>query len=79
MAQDAVAPYQESDRFSPFEQGDELLMGIVAQDTHGHTPGHASFMLNSDDDSMLVWGDVVHNYGVQFADPSVTIEFDSDP
>ena len=79
MAQEAVAPYQEAGRFSPFASGDELLMGIVARDTHGHTPGHASFMLNSGDDAMLVWGDVVHSYGVQFADPSVAIEFESDP
>ncbi|MGM0543367.1 MAG: MBL fold metallo-hydrolase [Pseudomonadota bacterium] len=79
MAQDAVAPYQEDDRFTPFEPGDEMLMGIVAQDTHGHTPGHTSFMLSGDDDAMLVWGDVVHSYGVQFDDPTVAIEFDSDP
>ncbi|MGM0833358.1 MAG: MBL fold metallo-hydrolase [Pseudomonadota bacterium] len=79
MAQEAVAPYQDADRFNPFTPGDELLMGVVAQDTHGHTAGHASFMLNSDDDAMLVWGDVVHSYGVQFADPSVAIEFDTDP
>jgi len=56
-----------------------MLMGIVAQDTHGHTPGHTSFMLHGDDDAMLVWGDVVHSYGVQFDDPTVAIEFDSDP
>lgn len=79
MAQDAVAPYQEDGRLTPFEPGDEMLMGIVAQDTHGHTPGHTSFMLNGDDDAMLVWGDVVHSYGVQFDDPTVAIEFDSDP
>ncbi|SER79823.1 Glyoxylase, beta-lactamase superfamily II [Vreelandella subterranea] len=79
MAQDAVAPYVEDGRFTPFEPGDEMLMGIVAQDTHGHTPGHTSFMLSGDDDAMLVWGDVVHSYGVQFDDPTVAIEFDSDP
>lgn len=79
MAQDAVAPYQEAGRFNPFTTGDEVLMGIVAQDTQGHTAGHSSFMLNSEDDAMLVWGDVVHSYGVQFADPSVAIEFDSNP
>ncbi|KPQ22870.1 MBL fold metallo-hydrolase [Halomonas sp. HL-93] len=79
MAQDAVAPYLEDDRFTPFEPGDEMLMGIVAQDTHGHTPGHTSFMLSGDDDAMLVWGDVVHSYGIQFDDPTVAIEFDSDP
>lgn len=79
MAQDAVAPYVEDDRFTPFEPGDEMLMGIVAEDTHGHTPGHTSFMLSGDDDAMLVWGDVVHSYGVQFDDPTVAIEFDSDP
>ncbi|RUR33710.1 MBL fold metallo-hydrolase [Vreelandella nanhaiensis] len=79
IAQEAVSPYQKAGRFSSFTPGDELLKGIVAQDTHGHTPGHSSFMLNSDEDAMLVWGDVVHSYGVQFADPSVAIEFDSDP
>ena len=62
-----------------FTAGDEVLMGIVAQETHGHTVGHSSFMLNSDDEAMLVWGDVVHSYGVQFADPTVAIEFDSNP
>jgi hypothetical protein len=27
----------------------------------------------------LIWGDVVHNAAVQFPQPTVTIEFDSDP
>ncbi|MFO7648563.1 MBL fold metallo-hydrolase [Halomonas sp. 3H] len=79
MARNAVAPYREAGRFSTFEPGDELLPGIQARDTHGHTPGHASFLFEGEDDEILVWGDVVHSYGVQFDDPSVAIEFDTDP
>lgn len=79
MARNAVAPYREAGRFSTFEPGEELLPGLQARDTRGHTPGHASFLFEGGDDELLVWGDVVHSYGVQFDDPSVAIEFDSDP
>ena len=79
MARRAVAPYQEAGRFATFQPGDELLAGLVeARDTAGHTPGHASFLFQGEEDEILVWGDVVHSYGVQFADPTVAIEFDSD-
>lgn len=78
MARQAVAPYQEAGRFATFQPGDELLAGLEVQDTAGHTPGHVSFLFQGEDDGILVWGDVVHSYGVQFADPAVAIEFDSD-
>lgn len=79
MARDAVATYRETGRFSTFAPGEELLPGLQARDTHGHTPGHASFLFEGGDEEILVWGDVVHSYGVQFDDPAVAIEFDSDP
>lgn len=79
MAREAVAPYQESGRVTTFQSGDQLLEGLTVVDSVGHTPGHVSFLFQGDNDEILVWGDVVHSYGVQFANPNVAIEFDSDP
>ena len=44
----------------------------------GHTPGHSGLMLSSGDDTMLLWGDIVHVGPVQFARPEMTIPFDVD-
>ncbi|WP_153144589.1 MBL fold metallo-hydrolase [Dechloromonas sp. H13] len=45
---------------------------------NGHTPGHSAYLIGSDDDKLLIWGDLVHNHAVQFARPQVAIEFDND-
>ncbi len=78
MADDAVAPYRALGRLTVFDAGDVLLPGIKAVSSPGHTPGHTSYLLQSADQSLLVWGDIVHNHAVQFARPDVAIEFDSD-
>lgn len=47
-------------------------------DTHGHTPGHVSYRFDSQGQSLLVWGDVLHFHAVQFAHPEAAFEADSD-
>jgi len=78
MARDGVAPYVQADRFKTFTGDAEILPGIAPVLSHGHTPGHTSYLLRSRGQQLLVWGDIVHNAAVQFARPTVTIEFDSD-
>ncbi|MED9750959.1 MBL fold metallo-hydrolase [Escherichia coli] len=78
MAQEAVAPYQARGAFRTFKSGDNIIPGIDSLPTPGHTPGHTSFMLKSAGKEMLIWGDIVHSHAVQFADPEVSIEFDTD-
>ena len=78
MAAKAVAPYQALGRFKTFKPGDTLVDGIQALDTHGHTPGHTSYLFQSKGEKMLIWGDIVHNHAIQFARPQVSVEFDSD-
>jgi len=77
-AQQAVAPYARDGAFSPFEDGVELVPGIRALATHGHTPGHTSYWIESAGQKMLVLGDMVHLGAVQFPQPAATIKFDSD-
>jgi glyoxylase-like metal-dependent hydrolase (beta-lactamase superfamily II) len=78
MAQDATAPYVKAGRLQTFEGGDEILPGIKPVAEHGHTPGHTGYLFESKGQKLLVWGDLVHNAAVQFPQPKVTIEFDTD-
>jgi glyoxylase-like metal-dependent hydrolase (beta-lactamase superfamily II) len=57
----------------------EVMPGITAIPAPGHTPGHTGFMVTSGSESLLIWGDVVHIPGVQFARPEVGVTFDADP
>ena len=45
----------------------------------GHTPGHASFLVTSGSDKVLVIGDAVHIYALQFPHPEWTMAYDTNP
>ena len=47
------------DQISFFKGGDEILSGIEAVDTSGHTPGHASFLIHNSVGSVLIAGDAL--------------------
>ncbi|HET6433577.1 MBL fold metallo-hydrolase [Dyella sp.] len=75
----SLNPYVEAHRFQPFEGATEIVPGIRAVSTPGHTPGHTSYLVESNGKKLMIWGDLVHVQAVQFAQPSVTIHFDSTP
>ncbi|MFN3862127.1 MAG: MBL fold metallo-hydrolase [Roseateles sp.] len=77
-----VQGFADSGRFKPFEgnpAGVEIVPGVKAFPAYGHTPGHSNYMAESQGQRMMFWGDLMHVAAVQFPDPSVTIQFDSDP
>jgi len=74
----ALNPYVSAGQYKPFEGSLELVPGIKALETKGHTPGHTSYVVESKGVKLVVIGDLIHVAAVQFADPSVTIGFDSD-
>lgn len=78
MAQDAVAPYAKAGKLKTFSGQQEIFPGIHTLPAPGHTPGHTAFNLKSGEQSLLIWGDIVHNAAVQFTKPAVSIEFDVD-
>lgn len=47
------------DRIQLFSWGDEVLPGLEAIDTSGHTPGHTSFALHQGSQSVVVLGDAL--------------------
>ncbi|HEX5306964.1 MAG TPA: MBL fold metallo-hydrolase [Dyella sp.] len=75
----SLDPYIAAHQFQPFEGNTDIVPGIRAISTVGHTPGHASYVVESKGQKLVIWGDLVHVQAVQFDDPSVTIHFDSDP
>jgi len=77
-AQAALKPYVDSGKYKPFDGTAELLPGIRPVLLPGHTPGHAGYMIESEGQKLLAWGDVIHVGAVQFAQPTVTIHFDAD-
>jgi glyoxylase-like metal-dependent hydrolase (beta-lactamase superfamily II) len=79
--QQAVAtfkPYVAAKHFQPFEGDIELSPGIRSVNAFGHTPGHTMYLVTSQHESLLLWGDLMHVAAAQFPNPSVTINFDSD-
>ncbi|WP_227257974.1 MBL fold metallo-hydrolase [Kangsaoukella pontilimi] len=61
-----------------FDDGDEVLPGIAAIATYGHTPGHMSFEIRQGDDAALVVGDAIGNHHLAFARPDWASGADQD-
>ena len=74
----SLNPYVKADRFKAFEGNTDLVPGVKAIATHGHTPGHAIYAIESKGQKLVLWGDLMHVAAVQFPNPSVTIQFDTD-
>jgi glyoxylase-like metal-dependent hydrolase (beta-lactamase superfamily II) len=79
QSQATVNPYVAAGKLHPFDGAVTLFPGIQSVPAHGHTPGHTAYMIESQGQHLLLWGDTVHLTEVQFADPAVTIEYDVDP
>lgn len=77
-AQASFAPYVKAGKLSTFEGTTQLVPGIKAVASHGHTAGHTTYEIESKGEKLVLWGDLMHVAAVQFDNPSVTIQFDSD-
>jgi glyoxylase-like metal-dependent hydrolase (beta-lactamase superfamily II) len=77
-ARTVIKPYQDAGKFKPLEGGSEIAPGIRSVASHGHTPGHSLYSVESKGQKLVLWGDLLHVAAVQFPEPSVTIQFDSD-
>jgi len=74
----SVKPYVESGRFMPFDGDTELVPGVRSVSSHGHTPGHSTYLIESKGERLMLWGDLMHVAAVQFDEPGVTILYDTD-
>ncbi len=68
-----------TDALSTFNDGDEVVPGLTAVPTPGHTPGHVSFRAESGGTSAMILGDAVVNAHLNFARPDWLSSGDQDP
>jgi glyoxylase-like metal-dependent hydrolase (beta-lactamase superfamily II) len=78
MVEPTVGPYIASGRVKTFDGETQLFPGLRSIPGYGHTPGQSYYVLESDGQRMMFWGDIIHVPDVQFENPNVTIKFDVD-
>ena len=67
--------------FEPVDIGSDkqnLFPGFQGIEAYGHTPGHTVFLIESEGNRVMVWGDITHATNIQIPCPEVTISFDVD-
>lgn len=74
-----LEPYVQSGRFRPFDGRSELIAGVRAVPAWGHTPGHTVYVVESDGEKLVLWGDLMHVAAVQFPLPAATLSFEALP
>ena len=78
-ATQVLMPYKEANKVALFDGKKQLFDGLTAIPMRGHTPGHSFYQLQSDQDKLMFWGDIMHVAPVQFSKPDITIKFDINP
>ena len=76
LADSALKAY--GDRLREISGETEVAPGITSVPLPGHTPGHSGYRLASGNETMLIWGDIVHAAPAQLPNPDVTLGFDVD-
>jgi glyoxylase-like metal-dependent hydrolase (beta-lactamase superfamily II) len=71
----AAAPY--TDRIRTVRDG-PVFPGVSAITQAGHTPGQTAWLIESGDDSLMIWGDVVHLPHLQMTAPQAGTVLDVD-
>lgn len=74
----SLKPYVAAGKFKPFTGDTALAPGVSAVAARGHTAGHTIYVVESQGQKLVLWGDLMHVAAVQFANPSVTFQFDTD-
>ncbi len=72
----AIRAYKN--RVKPFSGRIEIAPGINSVPAEAHTPGHMLYLVQSQDQKLIIWGDLLHAL-VQFKYPEVYLTYDADP
>ncbi|MEM9756931.1 MAG: MBL fold metallo-hydrolase, partial [Pseudomonadota bacterium] len=72
----AVRPL--ADRMTFLDDGDRVVRGITGEAAFGHTPGHMVFRIESDNEQLLITGDLANHAVWSLANPDWQVRFDAD-
>ncbi len=76
LVQGKVVPLAEKTTF--IKGGNDVVTGITAIETFGHTPGHMAYNIESDGKRLLLWGDACNHYVASLQKPEWHVVFDMD-
>ncbi|MDR3218328.1 MAG: MBL fold metallo-hydrolase [Dysgonamonadaceae bacterium] len=71
------------DRITQFEpvaldsEESSLFAGFRGIKAYGHTPGHTVYLVESNGERLLIWGDLTHVTPVQMPHPEIAVTYDS--
>ena len=78
LAPVAVEPYKKAGRLTPITGDMEIAPGVHSRAAHGHTPGHETYVVESNGQKLILLGDIIHVGSVQFEKPTARMGFDTD-
>ncbi|SMX30960.1 MBL fold metallo-hydrolase [Octadecabacter ascidiaceicola] len=67
-----------ADNITFFNDGEEILPGVAARATFGHTPGHIAFEVRQGSNAMMIIGDCIGNDHIALAHPTWKTGSDQD-
>ncbi|NWE73529.1 MBL fold metallo-hydrolase [Pseudomonas gingeri] len=73
-----LTPYVGRERIILIGDGFELLPGITAVSTPGHSPGHTLYKIESQEQTLVLWGDLCHHQVLLLQRPQWGFLFDYD-
>ncbi|MEO0635107.1 MAG: MBL fold metallo-hydrolase [Pseudomonadota bacterium] len=76
MVRNMVTPMAEKITF--VAPGDSIASGITAVDAFGHTPGHMTYMLESEGQQLMLMADTANHYVWSLGYPDWEVRFDMD-
>jgi len=71
-----LIPYMELGRIRFVADGEEIVPGITAIATPGHSPGHLIYSIESAGETIICWGDLCHHYVLLLQHPEWGFQFD---
>jgi glyoxylase-like metal-dependent hydrolase (beta-lactamase superfamily II) len=77
-ARDVVRPLLDADRVQFIDRDTEVVPGVTAVESFGHTPGHLMVSIISDRTRTLIGGDI-SNHPFQVEHPHWSLPVDDDP
>lgn len=76
VVQEQVVPLNAKITF--LKEGQDVVSGISAIASPGHTPGHLAFHIESNKKRLLLWGDAIVHYVMSFQKPDWQLASDMD-
>lgn len=78
LAKRIQATFPNWKNVSRYQGGQEVVPGITAVDTFGHTPGHTAFHIGSGDDQTMLLGDLIVKPALFLSNLDWQLSFDAD-